>query len=55
MDRVQAPPQQGCELKADQDRILDERTGVKYVIDADSFMANPAMAADIRLDARRTT
>lgn len=39
----------------DQDRILDERTGVKYVIDADSFMANPAMAADIRLDARRTT
>lgn len=39
----------------DQDRLLDERTGAKYVIDADSFMANPAMAADIRLDARRTT
>ncbi|MEV6504795.1 hypothetical protein AB0M61_01570 [Streptomyces sp. NPDC051642] len=39
----------------DQDRLLDERTGVKYVIDADSFMANPAMAVDIRLDARRTT
>jgi hypothetical protein len=39
----------------DQDRLLDERTGTKYVIDADSFMANPAMAVDIRLDARRTT
>ncbi|MEU1272984.1 hypothetical protein [Streptomyces sp. NPDC005799] len=39
----------------DQDRLLDERTGVKYIVDADSFMTNPAMAVDIRLDARRTT
>lgn len=39
----------------DQDRLLDEVTGVKYIVDADSFMANPAMAVDIRVDARRTT
>jgi hypothetical protein len=39
----------------DQDRLLDERTGVKYIVDAGSFMANPAMAVDIRVDARRTT
>jgi hypothetical protein len=39
----------------DQDRLLDERTGAKYIVDADSFMTNPAMAVDIRLDARRTT
>ena len=39
----------------DQDRLLDERTGVKYIVDAESFMANPAMAVDIRVDARRTT
>lgn len=39
----------------DQDRILDERTGAVYVVDAVSSMANPAVAADLRLDLRRTT
>jgi Mg-chelatase subunit ChlD len=39
----------------DQDRVRDERTGAVYIVDAVSSMANPAVAADIRLDLRRTT
>lgn len=39
----------------DQDRVLDERTGAKYIVDATSSMANPALEVDIRLDLRRTT
>jgi hypothetical protein len=39
----------------DQDRLRDERTGAVYIVDAVSSMANPAAAADIRLDLRRTT
>lgn len=39
----------------DQDRVRDERTGAVYIVDATSSMANPAMAADLRLDMRRTT
>lgn len=39
----------------DQDRVRDERTGAIYSVDAVSSMANPAAAADIRLDLRRTT
>jgi len=39
----------------DQDRLLDEVTGVKYIVDAVSGMANPAMEVDRRLDLRRTT
>ncbi len=39
----------------DQDRVRDERTGAVYIVDAPSSMANPAMAADLRLDLRRTT
>ena len=40
---------------ADQDRVRDERTGAVYIVDAVSSMANPAVAADLRLDLRRTT
>lgn len=39
----------------DQDRVRDERTGAVYIVDAVSQMANPAVAADLRLDLRRTT
>lgn len=39
----------------DQDRLLDERTGAVYIVEAVSSMANPAVAADLRLDLRRTT
>jgi Mg-chelatase subunit ChlD len=39
----------------DQDRVRDERTGAVYIVDAVSSMANPAAAADLRLDLRRTT
>lgn len=39
----------------DQDRIRDERTGAVYIVDAVSQMTNPAVAADLRLDLRRTT
>lgn len=39
----------------DQDRVLDERTGAVYIVDATSQMANPAVASDLRLDLRRTT
>jgi hypothetical protein len=39
----------------DQDRLLDERTGAIYSVDAVSSMANPAATPDIRLDLRRTT
>lgn len=39
----------------DQDRVRDERTGATYIVEAPSSMANPAMAADLRLDLRRTT
>ncbi len=39
----------------DQDRVRDERTGAVYIVDAVSSMTNPAAAADLRLDLRRTT
>jgi hypothetical protein len=39
----------------DQDRVLDELTGAKYIVDAVSGMANPAIEVDRRLDLRRTT
>jgi hypothetical protein len=39
----------------DQDRVLDERTGAKYIVDAVSGMTNPAIQVDRRLDLRRTT
>lgn len=39
----------------DQDRILDERTGAVYIVDAVSSMNSPVVAADLRLDLRRTT
>ena len=39
----------------DQDRLRDERTGAVYIVDAVSSMTNPAVAADLRLDLRRTT
>jgi hypothetical protein len=39
----------------DQDRVLDERTGATYIVDAVSAMANPAMQVDRRVDLRRTT
>ncbi|MGW0837548.1 hypothetical protein [Streptomyces prunicolor] len=37
------------------DRVLDERTGAKYIVDAVSSMANPAVEVDRRVDLRRTT
>lgn len=39
----------------DQDRIKDEHTGAVYIVDAVSSMTNAAVAADLRLDLRRTT
>lgn len=39
----------------DQDRIRDERTGAVYIVDAVSSMNTAALAADLRLDLRRTT
>lgn len=39
----------------DQDRVLDERTGATYIVDAVSGMDNPAIEVDRRLDLRRTT
>ncbi|GGW98719.1 hypothetical protein [Streptomyces chartreusis] len=39
----------------DNDRVLDERTGDKYIVDAVSGMANPAIQVDRRVDLRRTT
>lgn len=39
----------------DQDRIRDERTGDTYIVDAVSAMTSAAVAADLRLDLRRTT
>lgn len=39
----------------DQDRLRDERTGVTYIVDSPSSMANPTIAVDLRLDLRRTT
>ncbi|MFD4596724.1 hypothetical protein ACFWPQ_01700 [Streptomyces sp. NPDC058464] len=40
---------------SENDRLLDERTGVKYIVDAVSGMANPAIEVDRRVDLRRTT
>jgi hypothetical protein len=39
----------------DQDRIRDDRTGDTYIVDAVSTMNSAAVAADLRLDLRRTT
>lgn len=39
----------------DQDRVRDERTGAVYIVDAVSSMNSAAVAADLRLDLRRTT
>lgn len=39
----------------DQDRIRDDKTGAVYIVDAVSSMNSPAVAADLRLDLRRTT
>ncbi len=39
----------------DQDRIKDERTNAIYIVDAVSSMNSAAVAADLRLDLRRTT
>jgi hypothetical protein len=39
----------------DQDRLRDERTGEVYIVDAVSSMNSAAVAADLRLDLRRTT
>jgi len=39
----------------DQDRIRDERTGATYIVEAVSAMNSAAVAADLRLDLRRTT
>lgn len=39
----------------DQDRLLDERTGVVYIVEAVSSMTSAAVAADLRLELRRTT
>jgi hypothetical protein len=39
----------------DQDRLKDERTGAVYIVDAVSQMTSAAVAADLRLDLRRTT
>ena len=40
---------------SEDDRVLDQRTGAKYIVDAVSSMANPAMQVDRRVDLRRTT
>lgn len=39
----------------DQDRLKDERTGVVYIVEAVSSMTSAAVAADLRLELRRTT
>lgn len=39
----------------DQDRLYDEQTGATYIVDATSSMNSAAVAADMRLDLRRTT
>lgn len=39
----------------DQDRVRDEGTGAVYIVDAVSSMTSPVVAADLRLDLRRTT
>lgn len=39
----------------DNDRIRDDRTGAVYIVDAVSSMTSAAVAADLRLDLRRTT
>lgn len=39
----------------DQDRLRDDRTGAVYIVEAVSSMNSPAVAADLRLDLRRTT
>lgn len=39
----------------DQDRLRDESTGAVYIVDAVSSMNSAAVAADLRLDLRRTT
>jgi hypothetical protein len=39
----------------DQDRLQDERTGAVYIVEAVSSMTSAAVAADMRLDLRRTT
>lgn len=39
----------------DQDRLRDERTGQVYIVEAVSSMNSAAVAADLRLDLRRTT
>lgn len=39
----------------DQDRLRDESTGAVYIVDAVSQMTSAAVAADLRLDLRRTT
>ncbi|MFI5473206.1 hypothetical protein ACIA6D_23570 [Streptomyces cacaoi] len=39
----------------DQDRLRDERTGAVYIVEAVSSMNSPVVAADVRLDLRRTT
>ncbi|MFE3031576.1 hypothetical protein ACFXKY_07995 [Streptomyces canus] len=37
------------------DRVLDERTGTKYIVEAVSGMANPAIEVDRRVDLRHTS
>ncbi|MEU1309504.1 hypothetical protein ABZ419_11500 [Streptomyces cinnamoneus] len=39
----------------DQDRIRDERTNALYIVDSVSSMNSAAVAADLRLELRRTT
>ncbi|MEU1443112.1 hypothetical protein [Streptomyces mirabilis] len=39
----------------DQDRLRDEKTGATYIVEAVSSMNSAAVAADLRLDLRRTT
>ncbi|MFD1309738.1 hypothetical protein [Streptomyces kaempferi] len=40
---------------SENDRVLDERTGATYIVDAVSGMANPTIEVDRRVDLRRTT
>lgn len=37
------------------DRVLDEVTGVKYIVQGIARIGNPVMKADLRLDLKRTT
>lgn len=39
----------------DTDRLLDESTGQKYIIESVSRLGNPVIQADLRLDLKRTT